>query len=105
MYILNFAISKSFFNDAHNVEIRGNDLFHQQKDASRVYMNRLTAYQANSYDSREFAITVRYRFKQLRANIKVQEQEKVQNHVSNYLCDSSEYIFIDCVNVINVRKI
>ncbi|WP_373135341.1 TonB-dependent receptor domain-containing protein [Phocaeicola plebeius] len=62
MYILNFAISKSFFNDALNVELRGNDLFHQQKDASRVYMNRLTAYQANSYDSREFAITVRYRF-------------------------------------------
>lgn len=62
MYILNLAISKSFFNDAFNVELRGNDLFHQQKDASRVYMNRLTAYQANCYDSREFAITVRYRF-------------------------------------------
>lgn len=62
MYILNLAISKSFFNDALNVELRGNDLFHQQKDASRAYMNRLTAYQANCYDSREFAITVRYRF-------------------------------------------
>lgn len=70
MYILNFAISKSFFNDALNVELRGNDLFHQQKDASRVYMNRLTAYQANSYDSREFAITVRYRFNTAKSKYK-----------------------------------
>jgi len=62
MYILNLAISKSFLGDALNIELRGNDLFHQQKDASRVYMNRLTAYQANRYDSREFSITVRYRF-------------------------------------------
>lgn len=62
MYILNLAVSKSFLNDALKIELRGNDLFHQQKDANRVYMNRLTAYQANRYDSRVFAITVRYRF-------------------------------------------
>ena len=62
MCILNLAVSKSFLHDALNIELRGNDLLHQQKDGSRVYMNRLTAYQANTYDSREFAITVRYRF-------------------------------------------
>ena len=61
-YICNVSLQKSFLKDALTVEMRGNDLFHEQFNEGTMYMNRLWAAAKNFSDSREFVLTLRYKF-------------------------------------------
>ena len=61
-YICNVSLQKSFLRDALTVEMRGTDLFHDQKTIGTMYMNRLSATAENFSDSREFVLTLRYKF-------------------------------------------
>ena len=61
-YICNISLQKSFLKDALTVEMRGNDLFHKQISEGTMYMNRLWAAAKNFSDSREFVLTLRYKF-------------------------------------------
>ena len=61
-YICNISLQKSFLKDALTVEMRGNDLFHEQFNEGTMYMNRLWAAAKNFSDSREFVLTLRYKF-------------------------------------------
>lgn len=60
--MLNISLRKSFFDDALTVELRGNDLFHQFTQKQRIYYERLTGTQVDEFDTREFGLTLRYKF-------------------------------------------
>ncbi len=61
-YVCNVSLQKSFLKDALTVEVRGNDLFHERITDATVYMDRLMASTWSSWDSREFVLTLRYKF-------------------------------------------
>ena len=43
-------------------ELRGSDLFHQNWNGVTVYFDRFVGWERDKYDTREFALTVRYKF-------------------------------------------
>ena len=62
IYICDVSLQKSFLKDAFTVELRGNDLFNNNVSNVDIYMNRLVANSRTSSDSREFVLTLRYKF-------------------------------------------
>ena len=67
---VNMGISKSFIDDRLRVELKGKDLFYEQRDGNLLYNSRMELWQLNRYDSRELEITVRYRFNAARSKYK-----------------------------------
>ena len=61
-FICNVSLQKSFLNDALTVEMRGSDLFHERINDLTMYMNRLQVDTKTYSDSREFVLTLRYKF-------------------------------------------
>ena len=70
IHVWNFSVRKELLKNALSIELRGDDLFHGQKDGNRVRMNHISIYQGNSYDSREFSLTVRYKWNMGRSKYK-----------------------------------
>ena len=62
IYICDVSLQKSFLKDAFTIELRGNDLFNNNVSNVDIYMNRLVANSRTSSDSREFVLTLRYKF-------------------------------------------
>ena len=60
-YTLNVYFTKSFFNNALNIKLEGNDIFYQDKNQIHMFSNRMDINQHNKYDSREFGITISYK--------------------------------------------
>lgn len=69
-YNLDMSIRKSFLKDALSIELRGSDLLNQARDYSRSFYNRITWEQNNRYDTREFGITLRYKFNTIKSKYK-----------------------------------
>ncbi len=69
-YTLNVYFTKSFFNDALNIKLEGNDLFYQDKNQIHMFSNRMDINQYNKYDSREVGITISYKLNTSRSKYK-----------------------------------
>ena len=61
-FVCDVSLRKSFLDDAFSVELRGSDLFHQNWNGVTVYFDRFVGWERDKYDTREFALTVRYKF-------------------------------------------
>ena len=70
VYALNVALRKSFLNDALSVELRGNDLFDNQRTAFTNFGTNTLRSQLEDYDSREFRLTLRYKFNATKSRYK-----------------------------------
>lgn len=62
MHKLDLSLRKSFLNEALSVELRGTDLFKGQGESIGMYAGDYTLFQSNERDSREFSLTLRYKF-------------------------------------------
>ena len=62
IWICNVSIRKTFLNDALEIEARGNDLFKQYKSSRKCYLGEIELNQIDTSDSREFVLTLRYKF-------------------------------------------
>ena len=70
LWIGDLFMSKSFLNDALSVELRGNDLFGQKWNSYVGYFNRLIVTECNKSDTREFRLTLRYKFNATKSRYK-----------------------------------
>ena len=61
IYCLDISVTKSFFNDALTVELKGNDLLNRSS-CNLLRTANFQIAQNNRYDRREFVATVRYKF-------------------------------------------
>ncbi len=69
-YTVDLSFSKSFFNDALEVNVKGSDILYLHKDNNHMYGNRMEIIQSNRYDTRELGITLRYNFNALKKGYK-----------------------------------
>ena len=72
---LTSSVRKSFLRDALSLELRGNDLFHGSRNYWQTYFGSIIWEQTNQWDTREFSITLRYKFNTTKASIKGQERQ------------------------------
>lgn len=59
---VDLSIRKSFLNDAFSLELKGTDLFLTDKEYNLLQCSAVSIYQINTYDTREFSVTFRYKF-------------------------------------------
>ena len=67
---VNIGFTKSFLDDRLRIELKGHDLFKGIKDGNLIYGNQMEFYQLNRYDSREFELTIRYKFNSAKSKYK-----------------------------------
>lgn len=67
---MNISLRKSFLKDALSLELKGSDLFYTNKEYLHLYSGDYNLYQENSYDTREFSVTVRYKFNSSKSKYK-----------------------------------
>lgn len=60
--ILDVSLSKSLFNNALVVQLKGSDLLYQKRDAIEMYTDKVTLNQNSRYETRKIELTLRYRF-------------------------------------------
>ena len=60
----------SFLRDALSLELRGNDLFHGSRNYWQTYFGSIIWEQTNQWDTREFSITLRYKFNTTKSKYK-----------------------------------
>jgi hypothetical protein len=53
-----------------SIAVKGHDLFKGKKDGNLLYDSQMELYQLNRYDSREFELTVRYKFNSAKSKYK-----------------------------------
>lgn len=61
-HIINISVKKFFLNDALSVELKGIDIFKTMQDRLEIFSNSYLNKRTNSYDSRDFGITIKYKF-------------------------------------------
>lgn len=67
---INLSVRKSFLKDALSVELKDSDLLDTNKDYYHLYSGDYNIYQKNSYDNREFSVTIRYKFNTAKSKYK-----------------------------------
>ncbi|MBP3850778.1 MAG: outer membrane beta-barrel protein [Prevotella sp.] len=67
---VNVSLTKSLLNDRLSVRIQGTDLLHTEKQGMLMYAGRMQSEQISWYDSREFVLTIRYKFNTTRSKYK-----------------------------------
>ena len=67
---LNVSLTKTFLDDRLSVRLKGHDLLGTEKQRVLLYCDRIQADQFGWGDSREFEITVRYKFNTTRSKYK-----------------------------------
>ena len=67
---LNVSLTKSLMNDRLSIRIQGNDLFHTEKQGMLMYAGQMQSEQTSWSDSREFVLTLRYKFNTTRSKYK-----------------------------------
>lgn len=70
LYVCGVSIRKSFLKDALSIEAKGTDLFHGLVYRGQIYAGNSYFYPNNSNDSREFVLTLRYKFNTTRSKYK-----------------------------------
>ena len=67
---VDISVRKSFIKDALSLELRGNDLFHGSRNYWQTYFGSIVWDQTNQWDTREFSITLRYKFNAAKSKYK-----------------------------------
>ena len=67
---LDISIRKSFLNDALSIEVKGVDLLKGRSEIIRMISDMYELNQKNAFDSREFVLTVRYKFNSAKSKYK-----------------------------------
>ena len=62
VFMMNAAITKSFFNDRLSLHLQGIDLTHGRRDGNRIFNKQMSMDVDNISDSREIRLTARYKF-------------------------------------------
>lgn len=70
LWICNVSLMKTFLDEALSVELKGNDLFYNQRNRHIVYFERLKGFQEDRLDTREFVLTLRYKFNATKSKYK-----------------------------------
>lgn len=70
LYVCGVSIRKSFLKDALSIEAKGTDLFHGLVYRGQIYAGNSYFYPNNSNDSREFVLTLRYKFNTTKSKYK-----------------------------------
>lgn len=70
LYVCGVSIRKSFLKDALSIEAKGSDLFHGLVYRGQIYTGNSYFYPNNKNDSREFVLTLRYKFNTTRSKYK-----------------------------------
>ena len=66
----NFSVRKAFLNDRLSVTVGVNDLFNRSANQSLLYTNNLSIEIKQEFDSRDFYVTLRYKFNTARSKYK-----------------------------------
>ena len=66
----NFSVRKVFLNDRLSVTVGVNDLFNRSANQSLLYTNNLSIEIKQEFDSRDFYVTLRYKFNTARSKYK-----------------------------------
>ena len=61
-FVVNAGITKSFYDDRLRLELKGNDIFYNQKNGVILFNKQMELYQFSKFDSRKIELTVRYKF-------------------------------------------
>ena len=69
-HVLDVSISKSFWQDALTLELQGNDLLYKNWDADLLYNQKMTLLQVARRGTRNFNLTIRYKFNTTRSKYK-----------------------------------
>ena len=67
---LDISLRKSFLNDALSIEVKGVDLLKGRSEIIRMISDMYELNQKNAFDSREFVLTVRYKFNSAKSKYK-----------------------------------
>lgn len=67
---VNVSLYKSFFHDRLSINLQGNDLFATTRNSNRMIYGKRNFYKWNYPDSRQFMVTLKYRFNTLKDNYK-----------------------------------
>ena len=67
---VDISLTKSFLKDRLALRIGGTDLFHTQKGGGIGYTESMETQQISTYDSRQFVLTVTYKFNTSRSKYK-----------------------------------
>ena len=67
---LNVSLRKGFLKDALTVEIFANDIFEGQTNSVRMFSDTYSMNQWNRMDTRNFGLTLRYRFNSAQSKYK-----------------------------------
>ena len=67
---VDISLTKSFLKDRLALRIGGTDLFHTQKEGGISYTESMETQQISTYDSRQFVLTVTYKFNTSRSKYK-----------------------------------
>ena len=67
---LDISLRKSFLNDALSIEVKGVDLLKGRSEIIRMISDMYDLNQKNAFDSREFVLTVRYKFNSAKSKYK-----------------------------------
>ncbi len=70
MFVVNFGITKTFFDDKLSVALKGLDLFNQQKRDFLVYNGQMDLHMLQTRDNREVQLTIRYNFNSAKSKYK-----------------------------------
>lgn len=69
-YALGLSVRKSFLNDALTVELEGTDLLDSRRDGVRLRSGDYSIVQYNHFDTRQAALTIRYKFNTTKSKYK-----------------------------------
>lgn len=67
---VDISLTKSFLKDRLALRIGGTDLFHTRKEGGTGYTESMETQQISTYDSRQFVLTVTYKFNTSRSKYK-----------------------------------
>ena len=67
---VNVSITKSLLDDCLSIQAKGSDIFHTEKTGTLLYAGVMQTEQISWRDSREFTLTIRYKFNTTRSKYK-----------------------------------
>lgn len=67
---LGISLTKSLLGDCLSIQVKGSDIFHTEKTGTLLYAGSMLTEQISWRDSREFALTIRYKFNSVRSKYK-----------------------------------
>lgn len=67
---IDISLTKSLLKNRLSIRLQGTDIFHSDKQGILMYAGLMESYQKSWYDSRQFVLTIRYKFNTTRSKYK-----------------------------------